>query len=217
MERHNSGNNSHTLFGLGKRKSLSDEEIVERIVVGKKSDDFGLLYDRYSEKVYHKCISFVKDLDLAQDLTHDIFLKVFVSLSKFQAQSRFSTWLYSVTYNFCVDYVRKNGKYHHEGEETLVNIPDHDDEAHERELLKMEAQRLQKVLDHMPPKDKMILLMKYQDDMSIRDIMVAMDVSESAVKMRVKRARAKAIELYRELFNQTPPHAARPGSDQNRG
>lgn len=205
------------MFGLGKRKTLSDEELVERIVVGKKTDDFGLLYDRYSQKVYHKCISFVKDLDLAQDLTHDIFLKVFVSLSKFQGQSRFSTWLYSVTYNFCVDYIRKNSKVHLEGEDKLVHIADEDDAAHERELMQMEAKRLQRVLDALSPKDKMMLLMKYQDDMSVKDIMDALEISESAVKMRVKRARAKAVELYREMFNQSPPLAAKQGGDQNGG
>lgn len=157
---------------------FSDEQLVERIVSEKKHDEFGQLYDRYSEKVYHKCISFVKDLDLAQDLTHDIFLKVFMSLSKFQGQSKFSTWLYSVTYNFCVDYVRKQGKFTQEGEEKLAQLADVDDEAQERELLQMEAQRLSKVLEELPPKDKMILLMKYQDELSVKDIMQALEVRE---------------------------------------
>lgn len=190
-----------TLFGLGKKKVLSDEELVRRIVEDKRSDDFGQLYDRYSQKVYHKCISFVKDLDLAQDLTHDIFLKVFVSLSRFNHQSRFSTWLYSVTYNFCVDYIRKNSKVRQEGEEALANVADTNDSAEERELMQMEAQRLQRVLDTIPVKDKMILLMKYQDEMSVQDIMAAMEVAESAVKMRLKRARQRALEAYREMFN----------------
>ena len=76
----------------------------------KRHDDFGILYDRYAEKVYHKCISFVKDVDLAQDLAHDVFLKTFLNLAKFEGKSKFSTWLYSLTYNFCIDYLRKNNK-----------------------------------------------------------------------------------------------------------
>ncbi|MDP4587599.1 MAG: RNA polymerase subunit sigma-70, partial [Flavobacteriales bacterium] len=71
-----------------KKKDLTDEEIVKSIVDHKNHDDFGLLYDRYSEKVYHKCISFVKDLDLAQDLAHDVFLKTFLNLSRFNHQSK---------------------------------------------------------------------------------------------------------------------------------
>lgn len=178
----------------------TDEELVRIIVEKNQHEEFGILYDRYSEKVYHKCISFVKDLDLAQDLAHDVFLKTFVNLSKFNHQSKFSTWLYSLTYNFCIDYLRKNNKMRMESEDNLVNIADSDDEKNERELMSMEAQRLKYVLDHIPSKDKMILLMKYQDDLSVKDITEALGVNESAVKMRVKRARAKAVEVYNEQF-----------------
>lgn len=179
---------------------ISDEELVERIISLKKHEEFGILYDRYSEKVYHKCISFVHDLDLAQDLAHDVFLKTFLSLSKFNFKSRFSTWLYSITYNFCVDYVRKHNKVRFESDDDLPDVPDNEDERNQEELLKIEAQRLQTVLDTIPVNQKMILLMKYQDEMSIADMMNALEANESAVKMRIKRARANAMETYKKLF-----------------
>lgn len=188
------------MFSRKRKEKLSDEELVKIIVAKNRHDEFGILYDRYSEKVYHKCISFVKDLALAQDLTHDIFLKTFINLSKFNHKSKFSTWLYSITYNFCIDYLRKNNKIRTESEEKLRDIPDSDDAKNEEELLQIEAERLNQVLDAIPVKDKMLLLMKYQDDLSIVDIMDAMDIKESAVKMRIKRARAKAIETYQTMF-----------------
>lgn len=163
----------------------------------KRHDDFGILYDRYAEKVYHKCISFVKDVDLAQDLAHDVFLKTFLNLAKFEGKSKFSTWLYSLTYNFCIDYLRKNNKTMVNSDEVLVNIPDDDDEKNERELLSIASERLQDVLELIPADDKMILLMKYQDDLSVKEIQGALELSESAVKMRVKRAKAKAVEVYK--------------------
>lgn len=175
--------------------------MVEIIVKDKKHEHFGILYDRYSEKVYHKCISFVHDADLAQDVAHDIFLKTFVNLSKFKSKSKFSTWLYSLTYNFCIDYLRKNNKYIMEDEEKLSRLPDIDEEKAERELLSMEAQRLKRVLDAIPQGDKMILLMKYQDELSVKEIMEGLELSESAVKMRVKRAKSKAIETYKQMFS----------------
>lgn len=163
----------------------------------KRHDDFGILYDRYAEKVYHKCISFVKDVDLAQDLAHDVFLKTFLNLAKFEGKSKFSTWLYSLTYNFCIDYLRKNNKTMVNSDEVLVNIPDDDDEKNEKELLSIASERLQHVLELIPADDKMILLMKYQDDLSVKEIQGALELSESAVKMRVKRAKAKAVEVYK--------------------
>lgn len=165
-----------------------------------RHDDFGILYDRYSEKVYHKCISFVKDLDEAKDLTHDIFLKTFLNLSKFSHKAKFSTWLYSLTYNFCIDYMRKNNKIRKEPEEALRHIADDDDAKHERELMQIKAERLTKVLDTISVKDKMVLLMKYQDDMPITEMMDALDCNESAVKMRLKRAKAKAVDTYKTMY-----------------
>lgn len=188
------------LFSHKRKEKLSDEEVVKIVVIKNSHDDFGILYDRYSEKVYHKCISFVKDLDLAQDLTHDIFLKTFLNLSKFNFESRFSTWLYSITYNFCIDFLRKNNKVVKESDAGLENIADDDDHKNEEELLTIEAQRLGTVLDSIGPNDKMLLLMKYQDELSVQEIMAVMDLKESAVKMRIKRARAKAVETYKTMF-----------------
>ena len=187
------------MFARRKRK-LTDEEIVISILEKKDHESFSILYDRYAEKVFHKCISFVKDTDLAQDLTHDIFLKTFVNLSKFNHKSKFSTWLYSLTYNFCVDHTRRNSKVRVEGEDQLLNIPDDDDDRNERELLSLKAERLSNVLDRLNPEDKAILMLKYQDDISVKELADAQEVSESAIKMRVKRARAKAVELYNKTY-----------------
>src|SRR5690606_2230525 len=66
------------------------------------------IYDRYSEVVYHKCLSFVKNKEEAQDITHDIFVKLFLKIRSFKNQSKFSTWLYSFTYNHCVNYVQRD-------------------------------------------------------------------------------------------------------------
>ncbi len=73
------------------------------------------------------------------------------------------------------------------------------EEENERELLSSKAETLTKILDQLIPEDKMILLMKYQEDMSIKDIMEVFDLSESAVKMRLKRAKAKAVNFKTEI------------------
>ena len=161
---------------------------------------FGELYERYKTKVFHKCISFAKDQDAAKDLLHDVFLKTFTSLNKFSGRSSFSTWLYSITYNYCVDYARSKSKMRTEDIEERVDISDKDDEKNERELMSMQAERLGHVLNKINPKEKAILLMKFQDGFSIKEIMDIMDLSESAVKMRIKRAKANALNTYQTLF-----------------
>ncbi len=176
---------------------MSDEEIVKRIVHSQKADDFEIIYNRYVTKVYHKCLSLTKDEELAKDLSHDIFLKVFINLSKFNEKSKFSTWLYRVVFNYCMDHLRKNEKT--STTEELIEINDEEDLSNEKQLLEMKVEMLTKVLEALPIEEKSILLMKYQDDHSIKEMMVILDISESAVKMRLKRAKAKAIALYKEM------------------
>jgi RNA polymerase sigma-70 factor (ECF subfamily) len=179
-----------------------DEDIVTLIVEEKEHDLFGILYDRYKDKVYHKCLSFAKDSADAQDLLHDVFLKTFSSLSKFSGKSSFSTWLYSITYNYCVDYSRLKKKFPTKELDDTLEVNDKQDQANEEELFTLRAEQLKEVLDRIDPNGKAILLMKFQDEFSIKEIMSILDISESAVKMRIKRAKAQALEMHRTLYTE---------------
>lgn len=189
---------------FGKKSTLSDEELVEEIVHSQNSRLVEVLYERYADKVYRRCISFVKEASIAEDLTHDIFIKVYLNLGRFKQKSKFSTWLYSITYNFCVDYVRKKQK------DNVVDMEDKEGEIAGRDidtaddLDHIALDRLTELLEQLKPEDKLILLMKYRDDMSIKDIQTAFDISESAVKMRVKRAKEKLKSLYCEMYEEIP-------------
>jgi RNA polymerase sigma-70 factor (ECF subfamily) len=179
-------------------EQYSDEELVRLYVETQQNKYFERLYERYCDKVYRKCLSFVKDPVRAEDLTHDIFLKLVVKLGSFREQSKFSTWLYSITYNHCTDQIRSPHLY----KEVYV------DDAWERldlgaddglsELAEMEAQQLEKALKQLAPDEQAMLLMKYQDDVSIREIADINGMTESAVKMRLKRSRDKLRKYYLE-------------------
>jgi len=76
---------------------LPDIEIIKKIKHEHNTNLFGILYIRYSSKVFEKCNSLLKDPMLAQEFVQDIFCKVFEKLSDFRGESNFSTWLYSIT------------------------------------------------------------------------------------------------------------------------
>jgi RNA polymerase sigma factor (sigma-70 family) len=176
-------------------KHLSDEELVRQYLETQQNRFFEVIYERYADRVYRKCLSFSKDPAKAQDYTHDIFLRLVLKLSGFKEQARFSTWLYSVTYNYCTDQLRADRKmpvypledYHEYGT---------DRDSDDAELVEMEARQLQAALSRMPPDEQALLRMKYQDDASIRDIATVYDLTESAVKMRLKRSRDKLKKYY---------------------
>ncbi|MBU2899483.1 RNA polymerase sigma factor [Maribacter dokdonensis] len=184
----------------GAHEKLTDNELIERIVANNDSLLFGELYDRYSQLVYNKCLGFSKSNKEAEDLTQDIFLMLFVKLGSFKGNSKFSTWLYSFTYNFCVNYVNRNKerkindnsiKY-----DTQEDIPvDVTDDL----LLQMQVDKLKKALELIAPEDKSLLLLKYQDGASIKELENILDLKPSAIKMRLKRAKAKVTEMYKTL------------------
>jgi len=74
-------------------QNLTDEELVEKIVNTKNDILFGILYERYSHLVYNKCYGFTKTRVEAEDLTQDVFVKLFQKLSSFQGKAKFSKWL----------------------------------------------------------------------------------------------------------------------------
>lgn len=182
-------------------KDISDEELVRKIVEKKDSMMFGVLYDRYSKMVYNKCYGFAKSQKEAEDLTQDVFLMLFVKLGSFKGKSKFSTWLYSFTYNFCVNYVnRDKGRKISDKANTIEDTEYKlSVEVTDENLLDLQVEKLKNALELIEPEEKTLLLLKYQDGVSIRELESLMEISSSAIKMRLKRAKARVIETYNSL------------------
>jgi RNA polymerase sigma-70 factor (ECF subfamily) len=178
--------------------SLTDEALVEAIVKTNDTLLFEVLYDRFASLVYNKCYSFANGEDEAKDLTQDVFLRVYVKLASFKGKSKFSTWLYAFTYNHCVNYVTRNTAKKIEKQsvssDRIENIGEDVDSTTEFDNMRVE--QLQKVMELISPDEKMILLLKYQDNLSIKELSSALDIGESAVKMRLKRAKEKLVQKY---------------------
>ncbi len=182
----------------------TDEILVQEILETQNPALVSQLYDRYLNRIYRKAVSFVKDAELAEDLTHDIFIKILMSLSSFKGKAKFSTWVYSITYNYCVDYIRRRQKepiVHNENEFTENTEPLDEVDSH-AEWVEIQGSRLGRILDMLNVEEKSILLMKYQDDLSIKEIQDIFDLSESAAKMRIKRAKEKVQLLYKKMYNE---------------
>ncbi|MEN1784971.1 MAG: RNA polymerase sigma factor [Bacteroidota bacterium] len=180
---------------------VSDEDLVKQIVARNDTLRFGVLYDRYVSMVYNKCFSFAQSQDEAEDLTQDVFLRLFIKLASFEGRSKFSTWLYSFTYNFCVNYVNRNKQ--RKIQEQSVSMDDVDykiaEEVPDESIYQMKADRLKKTLERVSPEDRSLLLLKYQDGASVKELAHLLDLGESAVKMRLKRAKSRLMEHYQTL------------------
>lgn len=179
-------------------RTLTDEDLVKKIIKDNNPMLFGRLYDRYATMVYNKCYGFARTKSEAEDLTQDVFLLLFVKLKTFKGNSKFSTWLYSLTYNFCANYVNRDKQK--KIRDNSVPVEDQNQnfstDISDADLFQMKSDKLEKALKLIDPDDKSILLLKYQDGVSIKELTKLMEISESAIKMRLKRAKARIIEIY---------------------
>ncbi|GAB4157308.1 MAG: RNA polymerase sigma factor [Winogradskyella sp.] len=86
--------------------NLKEEQIIEQLKQG-NSAVFSQLIEDYQQKVFGTCISFVPNKEDAEDLVQDVFLEVYNSISKFKGNSKLSTWIYRITTNKCLEFIRK--------------------------------------------------------------------------------------------------------------
>ena len=178
----------------------SDEELLKLIQSGKK-DLIEVLYERYAGKIYRKCIGMTHDEHMAKDLTHDIFIKIITKLSTFKGNSKFSLWVHSISHNHCINHIAKNKK-------TIVEDPDSETfsdlsideiEAEHEELMEIKVNQLKLLMKNLSILEREILILRYQEELSLKEIAFALDLGESAAKMRLKRSRDKLAQLFKEL------------------
>lgn len=179
---------------------LSDEELVQLQLETGNSFYFEKLYSRYFNKVYFQVKSYLKEPEASQDLTQDIFVKLYDRLGKFQGKSTFSTWIFSFSRNAVIDHLRKDKKLIETDleEAYALQAP----EIEDSEFLKIRSDRLAIILDKIPSDDKAILIMMYAHGWKMDEIGEVMNISVSAVKMRLKRAKMKAKDLYDNTFTE---------------
>lgn len=173
---------------------LRDEELIRMYLHTQQNNYFEALYNRYVSKVYRRCLSLIKDTTKAEDYTHDIFLRVYGSLGNFKERSTFSTWLYSISYNYCMDQLRYANR-------TATVALDQEQEYYwadsgDQEHSEFQFQQLAQAMRTISPEDTLILRLKYEDGLDIRAIAEQFALKESAVKMRLKRTRDKIKRLY---------------------
>jgi RNA polymerase sigma factor (sigma-70 family) len=175
--------------------TVTDEHLVNEYNNG-DNNCLGILYERYYKKVYHKCLSFTRNPDEANDLSQDILMKAFANIGSFKGKSKFATWLFAITKNHCIAYSREKKNIHFENIIYNENLTEETIDLDERELLEQRELILENMLKDIRETERKMLMLKYQQNHSIKDLQKELNLSASAVKMRLQRARQKVQKLY---------------------
>jgi RNA polymerase sigma-70 factor (ECF subfamily) len=169
-------------------KHLSDQELMRLVQAGDFSPA-SEIYDRYSSRIYNFAYRFLRNSEAAEDATQEVFVKMLKHANQFHGDAKLSTWLFSITANWCRDYLRKADNKAKEAEDVLVTLPAPSEFSPDRTLEQREnQQRIQKALTALTPEQREAILLSRYQGLSYAEIAQISGCSEGAVKTRVFRA-----------------------------
>jgi RNA polymerase sigma-70 factor (ECF subfamily) len=193
-----------------------DQQLVLRAQNG-EIDAFRDLVERHRTNVFRLAFDLTGNRTDAEDLSQDVFVKVFRSLKSFRSEAKFSTWLYRVTTNVCLDHRKKfmkDGKKirpesihdDDEREEQTHELPDHGpapDRIAESGVLGLHIER---ALEKLSPRERTVFVMRQYHDLPLKQIAETLEISEGTVKSFLFRA-IQRLQKELALFNPSAPHA----------
>ena len=149
---------------------------------------FRLLFETYKDRVYSVALYFFGgDAAQAADITQQVFLKLFTKIEQFRSEAEFTTWLYRLTTNACVDEQRKLRRLS-QFDETGVEARPHTGRTQEERVARHETTaRVQEAVAELSPKYRVAILLRYFDDLSYEEMAAALGCSKGTVASRLNR------------------------------
>ena len=180
-------------------------QIIKRVLGGDK-DAFEELVLANQKNVYNLALKLTRNEEDALDISQEAFFKAFVQLESYRGESRFSVWMYKLTYNMCIDFLRKKTKtktmslscHDDDGNEGEIELPDMR-ELPEDAALRRESQKIIAAsIEELGASQREILIMREITAMSYSDMAATLRISEGTVKSRLARARKNLAEILME-------------------
>jgi RNA polymerase sigma-70 factor (ECF subfamily) len=196
---------------------VQDKELIAKISKNNDNSAFNELINRHKDNVFSIVIGFLHDKDAANDIVQDVFLKFWEIRKDFKLTAKFSTWLYRVTVNKCINVQRKNkfstvfstfeNKNNNENDISFeAQIPDNQqdtiDNKDKQNILK---KNIENALNSLPKRQKIAFILNKYQNLSYKEIADVMELSVSSVEALLYRAKAnlqkKLYKTYENLKN----------------
>lgn len=192
-----------------KNHKIKESEVIKRILGGEK-ELYEILVRRNNQKLYRVIRSYLKDEAEIEDLMQNSYLKAFTKLYQFKLESSFSTWLIRIGINESLARLKEKGKLYHINKpsddfksNTILEIPDNKQLNPQNKMIRNEAkQLLENAIDHLDVKYKTVYIMKEVEEMSMKEVAVALDLTVANVKIRLHRAKKTLKENLYDITNE---------------
>jgi len=199
----------HGPRGGGLLRQQSDEALMGRVARGGQ-DAFEILLDRYGDAVVTFCYAFLRNREAAEDIGQETFLRVYRNAARYKPLAKFTTWLYRIAANLCINELKK-GKLRRamsldepagsdsDGTRIVERIASDARQPLSEAELREAHQLVEKAIEHLPEDQRATIVLVEHHNLSYREIADVLGVTVSAIKMRVKRARETLREMLRLL------------------
>lgn len=175
---------------------MRDEELVLHIIKG-KTELFSVIIDRYQSKVFSTAYNYTHDQEEARDLTQEIFIKLYNNLQGYKSKASFSTWLYRIAVNRCIDWTRKKKLnvvsivYDSSGDEVDIydTIADNGEGLEEAFIAQENKDYIKKVVEDLPEIYKTVIILYYFEDFSPQEISDIIGIPKRTIETRLYRGK----------------------------
>jgi RNA polymerase sigma-70 factor, ECF subfamily len=175
-----------------------DEEVIAEVLAG-QTDSFSELAGRHRQRVERLCRRFFSDEEMARDIAQESFIRAFTALATYRAEMPFGGWLRAIVVNLCYDELRRRRRRPEElvGDFSapevqwmqLVNGATPEQIVGEAEERRESYNLAHRLLDTLKPEDRMVMVLKESEELSVSEIAETLGWSEAKVKIRAFRAR----------------------------
>jgi RNA polymerase sigma factor (sigma-70 family) len=165
---------------------------------------FSNLVDKYQKLIYTLALKLLKRPEDAEEMAQDTFVKAFQKLDTYEGKSKFSTWLFSITYNACISELRKRRVEFKSLDDTRISDQDelkmHD---YYREVKKEDQEKyLNLALEKLPEDDQVLVTLYYYENQSMDEISTITGLTVSNIKVKIYRSRKKMYKILHEMLHE---------------
>ncbi len=184
-------------------KALADFKLIDQAIAGDEKA-YGELMKRYWKPVYHTLLKMIRNTDDADDLTIEAFAKAFKNLPRFKKDYTFSTWLFRIATNNCIDFIRKkkletmsiNTSFTDDnGDPVDIDLKDSNPNPQEEAINEQKKELIRSIVALLPAKYQRLVNLRYFDELSYEEIAVEIDAPLGTVKAQLHRARELLYDL----------------------
>lgn len=184
------------------KKALVDQEMVRKALQGNEKA-FSFLFLKYRDAIYYMLLKIVKNKHDAEDLTFEAFGKAFSNLHVYSTEFAFSTWLYRIATNNCIDFLRKQKGIHFSIDQTMEQEPEMNNlrlksnvpNPEEDMIIKQREMLLHTFVDQLKPNYRELIVLRYFNEYSYEEIAKTLALPLGTVKVNLFRARKMLFDL----------------------